>query len=379
MSEVLQPRTIAAAAAALADATSAGRSTRIRGGGTKLNWGAVAPEAEVELSTAGLDRVVEHNAGDLTAVLEAGVPLARAQAQFAAAGQMLALDPPLGPQRAATIGGVIATADSGPLRHRYGGPRDLVIGITVAFSDGTVARAGGKVIKNVAGYDLAKLFTGSFGTLGVIGCVNVRLHPRPQAFATALGSSDDPAVLAAGARALAKAPLELEALDVAWRGGRGGLLARAAGADPEPRANRAAAVMREQGLSSIEVTAEDPELWARQRAGQRSGHAALVRVAARPSSLADVLAAARSCDATLVGRAALGTSYLELDPHAVALLLERLPATRAAVLLDAPLEVRRARDVWGAREGPALELMRRVKHRFDPAGSCNPGVFVGGI
>ena len=379
MTEIVQPSTVEAAAAALAAAAREGRSVRVRGGGTKLGWGAVVPAPDVELRTASLDRLVEHNVGDLTAVLEAGVPLGRAQAQFASAGQMLALDPPLGAERAATIGGVIATGDSGPLRHRYGGPRDLVIGITVALSDGTVARAGGNVIKNVAGYDLAKLFSGSFGTLGVIARVNVRLHPRPPALATALGSSADPAVVAAAARSLAAAPLELEALDVAWRGGRGVLLARAAGADPEPRAKRAATLMRDHGLTGIDITPEDRELWARQRAGQRSAAKALVRVAARPSQLERVLAAASECDATLVGRAALGTSYLELDPHALARLSGRLPQTRAAVLLDAPEEVRRGEDPWGVSEGPALELMRRIKRRFDPVGICNPGVFVGGI
>ena len=113
--------------------------------------------------------------GDFTAVLEAGVPFAEAQAAFAEHGQRLAWDPP--DPGGATIGGIVATADSGPLRHRYGGVRDLVVGTTVVLSDGTVAKSGGKVIKNVAGYDLAKLFAGSFGTLGLIASISVRLHP----------------------------------------------------------------------------------------------------------------------------------------------------------------------------------------------------------
>ncbi len=292
---------------------------------------------------------------------------------------MLALDPPLGRDRAATIGGVFATADSGPLRHRYGGPRDLIIGITVALSDGTIARAGGNVIKNVAGYDLAKLFTGSFGTLGAIISVNVRLHPRPPAFATAVGSSADPDQLGAAARALAAAPLELDSLDVAWRGGRGGLLARVSGADPGPRAQRAAGLLREQGLEGIDVIADDAELWARQRVGQRAREAALVRIATRPSALTEVLDAARGFGATLVGRAALGTSYLEIDPFAIPPLRERLAEAHAVVVLDGPAELRGAQDPWSAADGRALELMRRVKGAFDPAGACSPGTFVGGI
>src|SRR5947209_3923130 len=107
-------------------------------------------EVDLELSTAGLCRIVEHNASDMTAVMEAGVPMADAQRAFAEAGQMLALDPP-NPGGLATVGGVVATGDTGPLRHRYGAPRDLLVGIRVALSDGTLARAGGKVIKNVAG------------------------------------------------------------------------------------------------------------------------------------------------------------------------------------------------------------------------------------
>jgi glycolate oxidase FAD binding subunit len=275
----LTPTTFGAALAALADAAAGPESVRILGAGTKQSWLQPAPDPQVEIHTTGLDEIVEHNAGDLTAVLEAGVPLARAQQRFAEAGQMLALDPFLGPGHAATIGGILASADSGPLRHRYGAARDLVVGMTVGLSDGTIAHAGGKVIKNVAGYDLAKLFCGSFGTLGLILSVNVRLHPLPAATATALGVSGDPDKLAAVARVLAAAPLELEALDLAWRGGRGGILAQCGGARAKPRAERIAGLMREAGLEGIELTSDDAELWARQRAGQRSADRALVRVA----------------------------------------------------------------------------------------------------
>lgn len=379
MAQIVRPQTAEEAAVALAHAAGERKSVRILGAGTKQGWGNPVPQPAVVLQTASLHRIIEHNVGDLTATVQAGVPLAEAQAKFAAEDQMLALDPPLGAERNATIGGVFATADSGPLRHRYGGPRDLIVGITVALSDGTVARAGGKVIKNVAGYDLAKLFTGSFGTLGAIMSVNVRLHPRPQAFATALGVSVEPAAIAASAQALAAAPLELESLDVAWRDGRGWLLARAGGAQPDPRAQRAAVMMREQGLQEIEVTGDDEAIWAGQRAGQRSDGAALVRLATRPSALADVLGAVRDCDATLVGRAALGTSYVQLDPNAVATLRQRFSDAPAAVVLDGPTELRRRLDPWGAPEGPALELMKRVKRSFDPAGTCNPGGFVEGI
>jgi glycolate oxidase FAD binding subunit len=375
VTERLTPATFEEAASSLREASAGGGVVRFRGGGTKAGWVAPGDEPSMEISSRGLSRIVEHNAGDLTAVLEAGVPFAEAQAHFGSAGQMLALDPPLGDGERATIGGIIAAGDSGPLRHRYGGARDLVIGIAVALSDGTIARAGGKVIKNVAGYDLAKLFCGSFGTLGMILSVNVRLHPTPPAWATAIGSADDPAVLGAAAIKLAAAPLELDALDVSWRDGRGELLARVGGARPVKRAQRAAVVMREAGLDQLVHAEGDEMFWERQRAHQRSAKAALLRVGARPSSLGETLALANDLGGSLVGRAALGTSYIECDPDAAIGLRRSLPQGATAVVLDGPAEL----DRWGVQEGPAVELMRRLKQRFDPAGACNPGVFVGGI
>jgi glycolate oxidase FAD binding subunit len=379
----LAPRTFEDAAAALAAAGAQRRPVRIVGSATKQGWGRpVAGDlagAAVELHTSGLDEIIAHNAGDLTASLQAGVPVAVAQRTFAAAGQMLALDPPLGATPGATIGGVVATGDCGPLRHRYGAPRDLVVGATVALSDGTIARAGGTVIKNVAGYDLAKLFAGSFGTLGLILSVNVRLHPRPEHSATALGAAPDPARLTAAALALAAFPAEFECLDVAWRSGRGTVLARCAGPEAARRAYRTARRMRELGLAEIAVSDDDAPLWGRQRAAQRSADRALVRVTAPPTALAAVIAAARACGGALVGRAALGQSFVEVDPEAVARLRTGLPAGAAGVVLDAPPQLREAIDPWGPVPDAALALMRQVKARFDPSGTCNPGLFAGGI
>lgn len=375
----IAPRTFEGVAGALANATADRHTVRIRGGGTKLGWGRVTEPADVELSTSGLDHIVEHNAGDLTAVIEAGVPLAEAQRTFAAAGQMLALDPPLGRDAAATVGGVVASGDAGPLRHRFGGPRDLVLGVTVALSDGQIAHSGGKVIKNVAGYDLGKLFAGAFGTLGLILSVSMRLHPRPPGSTTALGASADAGAIAAAAVAMAAAPFEFDALDVAWRGGRGGILARCSGPEHARRARRAARALDDLGLDRVDISDQDTPLWERQRAGQRSAQLALVRVAARPSRLAEVLSASDACGGTLVGRAGLGVSYLELDPDALPRLHDHMPSEATATLLDAPAQLRTESDPWGPLESPALALMRNVKARFDPARTCNPGLFVGGI
>jgi glycolate oxidase FAD binding subunit len=366
----------------MAAAAASGDAVRITGARTKLSWGAPTEERGLELETIGLDEVVEHNAGDLTAVLQAGVPLAHAQERFSACEQMLALDPWLGSAQEATLGGILATGDSGPLRHRYGAPRDLVLGMTVVLSDGTVARSGGQVIKNVAGYDLAKLFCGSFGTLGMIVSANVRLHPRPVATATAHGVGGDPAVVARAALALAGAPLELEALDFSYGPGRGAVLARCGGAQAAARAQRVARQMGELGLGPVEVDGDDEALWAAQRAGQRAPGpgAMVVRVAARPGRLGELLEAVRACSARVVGRAALGVSYVKVDPDALERLLHALPRQASWMLLDAPAAVRAQLDPWGSSLGePALELMRRVKARFDPTRTCNPGLFVGGI
>ena len=143
---------------------------------------------DVVLSTAGMNRVLEHEPGDLTAIVEAGLRLSELQAYLATHGQMLALDPPGDP----TIGACLAADLSGPRRHRYGAMRDLVIGVTVVLAGGLVASSGGKVVKNVAGYDLGKLFSGSHGRLGLIARVALRLHPRPAAEATVVARDRRP-------------------------------------------------------------------------------------------------------------------------------------------------------------------------------------------
>jgi len=366
-------------AAEVAALLAAGPSVRVTGGETKADWGGVGAPCAVELSTARLDRMVEHNEGDLTAVLEAGVPLARAQERFASAGQRLALDPPDGDGRA-TVGGVLACGDSGPLRHRHGAIRDLVLGVRVALADGTVARAGSRVIKNVAGYDLAKLMCGALGTLGVVCEVTVRLHPAPEGSVTAVGRGDDVHALARAAGALGARPLELEALDVRWDGAEAGgaVLARATGRAGSEAGESALRVLSESGLEG-ELVSDDAGLWAGQREAQRAVEGgAVARVSARPSALGDVLAAAPG---GAVARAGIGLAWVALadaDPGEFEALRAAV-APAACVLQEGSVQMRAAVDVWGVGEGPELELMRRVKERFDPHGVCNPGRFVGGL
>jgi glycolate oxidase FAD binding subunit len=356
---------------------TAGQAVRPVGGGTKLEWGSPAPAGDVvDIETGGLDRIAEHNVGDFTAVLDAGVRLADAQAAFAAEGQMLALDPPLGASEGATIGGMVATADSGPLRHRYGGVRDLIVGITVVLSDGTVAKAGGKVIKNVAGYDLSKLFTGSFGTLGLIGSVSVRLHPKPDLTATAVGASADPDRLAAAAAELARHPLEADALDVAWDGDAGRVLVRFGGAAAEHQAGSVVDRMRALGLEEPSATGDDADLWERQRAAQRAPEGIALKVSGRPTDLPAVLRAAQAAGGTAVTRAALGLSWLALPAGADVAAVRDALSPRPVAVLDGATKVA---DAWPAPPEGTLAVMARVKERFDPARIFRPGAFVGGL
>jgi glycolate dehydrogenase FAD-binding subunit len=340
-------------AAALAEA---GGTVRVRGAGTKLAW--ARGEPDVELSTADLDEIVEHNEGDLTAVLQAGIPLARAQQRFAEAGQMLALDPP---DAGATIGGVVATNDSGPLRTRYGGIRDLVVGMRVALADGTVAKSGGKVIKNVAGYDLAKLFVGSFGTLGAILEVSVRLHPLPPATATAVRRSNDPDALGRAAMAVSHARLEQLGLDVRWEDGAGAILARFGGETAAAQAGTAARL-----LGEADVVEDDDDLWRAQRDAQRSPSGLVVKVSALQTDLPELLRVAEESGATLVGRAGLGLHWLRLDTGPAEALVARLRRRWTAVVLDHPSDLEAGPHE--PRDAGARVLARRVKERFDPEG-----------
>ena len=369
----VRPGTPEEAAAALADLSASGTAVRPAGTGSRAAWGGPDPAGTVTLHTGGLDRLVAHNPGDFTAVVQAGVPLAVLQRRLAAEGQWLALDPP---DRGGTIGGLVATGDSGPARHRYGGVRDLVIGITVVLSDGTVARSGGTVIKNVAGYDLGKLFAGSYGTLGLIAQVALRLHPLPARTATAVGATDDPARLTAAVLAAARRPLEATALDVAWRAGTGRLLVRFGGVTAPERAAAAAPLLAGAGLADVAVVRDDESIWAAQRAGQRG--AAVVKVSALPTDLPAVVAAAG--DATVVSRAALGVSWLAFpdgpDLAARVATARAALAPRPTVVLDG---ADRVADPWPAPAPGVRALMERVKRRFDPTGTFRPGTYVGGI
>jgi glycolate oxidase FAD binding subunit len=182
---VVSPGDESEVASVLSAATARGLAVVARGGGTKMDWGSPPERCDIVLATSRITGIVDHEPADLVCVVRAGTPLGLLQETLAATPgfrQRLMLDPPQG--GAATVGGVVATGASGPLRTRFGTARDLVIGASFVLADGTRGRSGGKVVKNVAGFDVAKLLTGSLGTLAVVTEVAFRLHPLPEASRT---------------------------------------------------------------------------------------------------------------------------------------------------------------------------------------------------
>jgi len=388
--DVLRPASAAEARDALAGAAASGRSVLIRGGGTKLDWGG-AVEADVELDTRALDRLVAHNAADMTAVAGAGMPLARLQEQLGEAGQWLALDPP-GTDEGATLGGILAAGDAGPRRMRYGSVRDLVIGSTFALADGTVGHSGGLVIKNVAGYDVTKLLCGSLGTLGLVTQVAVRLHPLPGASRTLRITTDarDAARLAAG---LAVSPAEPSAVEWAGDpGGTGTMLVRVEGVREGVGARTSAVqdLARGHGLDARPLGGEEEAAAWREHAGAVGGDdgETVARAGFLPDRLPEVAgalaraAAEARTGATLTAGACLGLATCRISGRDAAAHAATLTGWRRAVEgLGGTVALRRRlagvdqlADPWGTPPSAAA-LMRALKRRFDPDDRLAPGRF----
>src|SRR5215472_4424719 len=391
---VAAPADVGEASALLRAAADLGLAVVPRGTGSRLHWGYPPARCDLVLETTMMNRVVEHASGDLVATVQAGVGLEQLAAVLGAAGQRLALDPPGG----GTVGGVLATAAAGPLRLRYGMPRDLLIGITVVRADGTVARSGGKVVKNVAGYDIGKLFSGSRGTLGLITQATFRLHPLPAG--TAWVAADCAAAVDA-AKVIATAtvsPASPVSVELDWPADDDALrVCIALEGDPAGVAERAVALipLLEPDAASVSVLAEPPEWWGAGPAARRDG--IVLQIGFWPGDIGTVLAEIRSVagaaglDPAVGGSAAAGVVHAALPPDTdpgaaasfVAVLRQKvghareLPARANVVVLHAPAEVSALVDLYGPV--PSLPLMRAVKHQFDPAAMMAPGRFAGGI
>ena len=395
---VAYPGTVEQAAGVMTAVAGLGMTVVPRGSGRMISWGPPPARCDVITDMTRMDRILEHAAGDLVVRAEAGVTLGHLGKVLAEKGQRLALDAPPG----ATVGGVLAMGAAGPLRLRYGTPRDLLIGITVVRPDGRVAHSGGKVVKNVAGYDIGKLFAGSRGTLGLITEATFRLHPLAALTTYVTRDYDDAAAAAEAVLAAAASPLQASAAEISrpepGAPVRAGIMLEGNASGVRERAGRMAALLGNDAQTSLEA----PGWWGQQgeaAAGPAGG--TLVRVAFWAAGLRRVLDAidAVAVDAGVApavnGSAGAGVLYVSLDAgedaDQVAVFVRALRAATgfgraddpgalargSVVVLTAPAGVQASVDMWGPV--PGLGLMRAVKRQFDPGCTMAPGRFAGGI
>jgi glycolate oxidase FAD binding subunit len=426
----IEPATAEDVAAALKRASDARQSIVIRGGGTKMDWSRPATRVDAVLEMRGLNRILAHDHGDLTATIEAGAPLREVNAVLARQGQWLPLDPPFADR--ATIGGLLASNDSGPLRHRFGTPRDLVIGVRLATTDGVLSKAGGKVVKNVAGYDLGKLVTGSFGSLAAIVSATFKLSPLPAASKTIVVEAPDLAALALIVREVMSSQLEPIAFDVQVDAGhpmnvghpdvghlnvgqpdvehlfRGAILLRFASlpivvdAQIEQALTLISAAMKGPGAPKrdqregggpantnaihVAIVEGDAEraLWHDRAARMWDEAGAIVRASWLPAEIAavagavEVAAAQAGCaPPALVGRAAVGAGLLRIDGDdaAQARAIDALRRSRHlgnVVVVRGSPGLKALVDVWGPM-GDRQPLLESLKRAFDPNDVLNAG------
>ena len=391
---VVEPGALDEVSRILQAAHEAGVAVAPRGSGTRLGWGNPPERLDLILSTRRLNRVLEHAAGDLVVRVQAGARLADVLKKLAPTGQWLALDPPEG----GTVGGIIAANASGPHRLRYGTARDLLIGITYLLPDGTIARAGGKVVKNVAGYDLMKLFTGSLGTLGLIFEAIFRLHPLPEA-SGALRLQQPRGAPLTGIRdavqALLHSPLVPSVTEFHYAASGSSLKLLFEGIAPGVEAQLTTA--RELLMPYGTIKRLDPQDLPAPEDGLQStasllgdGGVVELKISHLPMDLPEIVndvreIAGRRCMLGIHGHAALGITYAHLAGEVDTLVevigrLRTRLQTRGVTMVihDAPLPIKQVFDVWDD-VGGGLPLMRQVKSRFDPKGIMNPGRFVGRI
>jgi glycolate oxidase FAD binding subunit len=377
------PHDVASLAALLAQADRDRTPLYARGGGTKSGWWAGAAGRAAILSTTGLAPQIDHCAGDLTATVGAGMTLAAVNAALARSGQWLPLDPPAADR--ATIGGVIAANDSGPRRHKHGAPRDLIIGVEMVRADGTVARAGGKVVKNVAGYDLARMLCGSQGSLAVIASATFKLAPLAAVSRTVVATARNARACADLALAVSAAPTAPSAIEIESPPHRLLIRFESTARAADAQADTAASLCITRGADA-RVVADDEErvLWSgyEQTAWGGTIDGVLVKVSVLPTDVGELLDHEGTSLAS--GRAALGVVYLRSDDvgSAPAWLdqLRRLTRRRggSAVVVKASPALEGRLDVWGELPG-SRSLTRALKGRFDPNNILNPGGGPGGL
>jgi glycolate oxidase FAD binding subunit len=374
------------------------------GSGSKLHWGGLIhppartpqPTPLMAISTQRLNQLIDHAAGDLTVTVEAGMNFAELQALLAKANQFLAIDPSY-PQQA-TMGGIVATADTGSFRQRYQGIRDMLLGISFVRSDGKIAKAGGRVVKNVAGYDLMKLLTGSYGTLGILTQVTLRVYPLPESSQTIILYGEDGAISEATRVLISSALTPTHAdvvssrvLEALGLGSGMGLVMRFQGILPsvKEQISRTTEVGRSLELTSaLYIEAEDATLWERlqaQMTASAQSDKIVCKIGIHPAQAIALLhelnqLSLPAWSAQIHSASGLGKFIGEnLSSHHL-LKIRGICQTKGGFLsiLQAPTPLKQQIDLWGYT-GNALNVMRSLKYQFDPHNLLSPGRFVGGI
>jgi glycolate oxidase FAD binding subunit len=394
---VIEPETAEEIAAVLASASQRRAAVVIRGGGTKIAWGRTPAPIDIVLDTRRLNKVVAHEYADLTATMQAGARIEDVNRELARHGQWVPIESPF---EGATIGGAIATNDSGPLRHRYGTPRDLVIGVRLALTDGRLIKAGGNVVKNVAGYDLGKLVSGSFGSLAAIVSATFKLMPLPAASSTLIATFDSAGALVAALAAITGSQLEAAACEVhvSYRPAEGASEARRA--KPEAAQYRLllkfestpgalnAHVQRARALiggakCDLVTAATESDTWRDYSRSVWQAPGIIVKASWLPASAGGVLAfiddmRGSATDVEVAGRGALGSGLFRIDDDAsrqraaVERMRSRSDLFRHVVLLRADTGLKQHVDAWGSL-GDAGPIGGAIKHALDPHGILNAG------
>ncbi|MBF2097768.1 MAG: FAD-binding oxidoreductase [Gloeomargaritaceae cyanobacterium C42_A2020_066] len=390
----LTPASLSELTYALTEACNQGWRVLACGQGSKLSWGGSLESLDLVVSTQQLTRIVDHAAADLTVTVETGLPLAALQQTLAQAGQFWPVNP-LYPETT-TVGGIVATADTGSWRQGYGGVRDLLLGVTLVRHDGQVAKAGGRVVKNVAGYDLMKLVTGSYGSLGMLTQVTLRLYPLPQVRQFWLVTGGRPAVdaLRRSLMAAAVAPAGVTVLSGTVLDALGlapelplnlGILVELHGrpAGVAEQAQRITALAHAAGLAAEAAT--DTVEWGSlsQLFRTESGSGGLLaKVGVLPAQTVtfvdQVMRAWPAGRWQMQASSGLGWWCLPQGASAEAITQVRAWSEAAGgflTVLEAPLDLKQQVDIWGY-PGQALEVMHTIKRQFDPAGRLSPGRFV---
>jgi glycolate oxidase FAD binding subunit len=350
---------------------AAGKTFAFVGGGSDLEFGNAPRPLDAVIRTSALDRLIEYAPEDQTVTVEAGMRIAQLDALLAEAGQMLPID--VGDRAQATIGGAIATNAFGARRHRYGSIKDLIVGIEIVRPDGTPARGGGKVVKNVAGFDLPKLMVGALGTLGAIVSATLRVFPQPQAErGIALDITPAHPLYAA-----CIADRALDPVTVTWSPQDGVLLTFAGlAAAVDAQGERVAALAASHGVAARDYDAAmlaQAQTREREVRAQGAWRAMIAHAPAAPTDLAIASGASQLAYPTL------GVTLVAGDEQPVALdAVECARANGNVVFHAMPPRARATLDAWGPPP-PGFALMRALKTQFDPAGCCNPGRFIGGL